>query len=81
MEVMRLFLAYWLIKKSLKCTINNDIPIKLPDYSYVSVNRSILCNCELKAEENSLLDWLAACSVDADQFKMYFTVKLALLIN
>ena len=31
----KIILADWLNKKSLECTSNNDIPIKIPDYSYV----------------------------------------------
>ena len=65
-----LTLANQLNKKSLKCTINNDIPITLPNYPYVVVNRSIPYNCELEEEEGFLLDSLAACSDNPDQFKM-----------
>ena len=56
-----IILAKWLNKKSLKYTVNNDRPIKLLGYSYALVNRTILCNCELEAEESFLCDLLAAC--------------------
>ena len=36
-----IILANWLINKSIKFTINNNISIKLPDYSNVLVNRTI----------------------------------------
>ena len=70
-------LASWLNKKSLECTSNNDKPIKIPDYLYVLVNRIILCNCELEAEESFLLDLLVACTDSPNQFKMYVAVNLA----
>ena len=41
------------------------------------MNRSVLCNCGIKAENNSLLESLAACH-DADtNLIMYFTVNTA----
>ena len=59
------------------CTINNDIPIKIPGHLYLLVNRSVLCNCGIEAENNFLLESLAACH-DADiNLVMYFTVKTA----
>ena len=42
----------WLNKTSLQCTSNNDIPIKIPDYTYALINRCFLCNCELEVEES-----------------------------
>ena len=74
-----IILFTWLNKKSLKCTINNDMAIKLPDYLYVLVNRVIVCNCELEAEERFLLDSFAACSYEPDSFKMYLTINLAFI--
>ena len=43
------------------------------------MNRSILCNCDVEAESNFLLESLAACEnleTKAD-LEMYFTVNLA----
>ena len=51
---VEIILANWLNRKSHEYTINNDIPIKIPDYPYTLVNRSIICNCELEAEESFL---------------------------
>ena len=45
------------------------------------MNRSILCNCDVEAESNFLLESLAACEnleTKAD-LEMYFTVNLALV--
>ena len=61
------------------CAHNNNIPINIPSHPYVLMNRSILCNCDLEAESNFLLESLAACEnpeTKAD-LVMYFTVNLA----
>ena len=48
-------------------------------HSYILVNRSVLCNCGIKAENNFLLESLAACH-DADtNIIMYFTVNTAFI--
>ena len=36
------------------CNVNNDIPVKIPSFPYVSGNRSVLCNCGIEAENNFL---------------------------
>ena len=43
------------------------------------MNRSILCNCNIEAESNFLLELLAACdhSETKTDLVMYFTVNLA----
>ena len=38
--------------KHIICNINNDIPIKIPSHLYVLVNRIVLCNCGIEAENN-----------------------------
>ena len=42
------------------CNENNDSPVKIPSHPYVLVNRSVLCNCEIEAENHFLLESLAA---------------------
>ena len=54
---------------------NNDIPIKLQDYLYVLFNRSIMCNSELGAEENFLLDSLVAYKGSLNGLQMWFRWK------
>ena len=44
---------------------------------YVQVNRSALCNCGIEAENNYLLESLAACHNSSAKLIMYFTVNLA----
>ena len=43
------------------------------------MNRSILCNCDIEAESNFLLELLAACDNSETKIDlvMYFTVNLA----
>ena len=56
-----IILANWPNDKHIICSINNDIPVKIPSYPYVLVNRSVLCNCGIEVEHNYLLESLAAC--------------------
>ena len=57
----KIILVNWPNDKHIICTINNDIPIEIPSHPCVLVNRSILCNCGIEAENNFLLESLAAC--------------------
>ena len=41
------------------------------------VNRSVLCNCGIEAENNCLLESLAACHDAVTNLVMYFTVNTA----
>ena len=54
------------------CNINNDISIKIPSHPYVLVNGSVLCNCGIEAENNFLLESLAACHHVKSKLVMYF---------
>ena len=75
----KIILANWPDDKHIICTINNDIPIKILSHPYVLVNRSVLCNCGIKAENNFLLESFATCH-DADtNLVMYFTVNTAFI--
>ena len=60
------------------CSYNNNIPISIPSHPYVLMNRSILCNCDIEAESNFLLESLAACdnSETKTDLVMYFTANL-----
>ena len=61
------------------CLHNNNIPISIPSHPYVLLNRHILCNCDVEAENNFLLESLAACenSETKTDLEMNFTVNLA----
>ena len=63
--------------KHIICNINNDIPVKIPSHPYVLVNRSILCNCGIEADNHHLLELLAACDKKHTKLTMYFTINLA----
>ena len=45
------------------------------------MNRSILCNCDVKAESNFLLELLVACkgSETKTDLEMHFTINLAFM--
>ena len=74
-------LANWPSYKKIMCSYNNNIPISIPSHPYVLMNRSILCNCDVEAESNLLLESLAACenSETKTDLEMYFTVNLAFI--
>ena len=72
-----IILANWPNDKHIICNINNDIPVKIPSYPYVLVNRSILCNCGIEADIHHLLESLAACDKKLTKLTMYFTINLA----
>ena len=59
------------------CNVNKDLPVTIPSYSYVLVNRSVLCNCGIEAENNFLLESLAACHDAESKLVMYFMVNTA----
>ena len=55
-----IILANW-PNKHIICTINNDISIEIQSHPCILVNRSMLCNCGIEAENNFLLESLATC--------------------
>ena len=73
----KIILANWPDDKCIICITNNDYPIAIPSHPYVLVNRSILCNCRIEAENNFLLESLAACHDTNTRLVMYFTVNNA----
>ena len=56
-----IILANWPDDKHIICTINNDIPIKIPTHPYILVNIGMLCSCGIKMENNFSLESLATC--------------------
>ena len=77
MEEMKVVLANWPNDKHIICNINNDIPVKIPSHLYVLVNRSILCNCGIEADNHHLLESIASCDKKTTKLIMYFTINLA----
>ena len=74
----QIILVDWPNYKRIICTHNNNIPVNIPSHPYVLLNRSILCNCDIEAECNFLLESLMACKENnKPDLEMYFTVNLA----
>ena len=67
-----IILAYWSDDKHIICNANNYIPVEIPSHPYVLVNRSVLCSCNIKAENNFLLESVAACHNADSKLVMYF---------
>ena len=72
-----IILANWPNDRYIICTINNDIPVKILSHPYVSVNRSVLCNCSIEVDNHYLLESLAACDNKNSKLTMYFTINTA----
>ena len=68
-----IILANWPTDKHIICSINNDTLIEIPSHPYILVNRSVLHNCRIEAENNYLLDSLAVCHDSNSKLIMYFT--------
>ena len=77
----QIILANWPCYRKIMCSHNNNIPVNIPGHPYVLMNQSILCNCNIEAESNFLLESLAACKgPDAKtDLEMHFTVNLAFM--
>ena len=72
-----IILAHLPNNKHIVCNVNYDIPVKIPSFHYVLINRSVLCNCGIEAENNFLLESLATCHGAESELLMYFTVNMA----
>ena len=53
------------------------MPIKIQSHVLALVNRSVLCNWGIEAENSFLLESLAACHDTDSNLVMYFTVNAA----
>ena len=70
-------LANWPNDKHIICNVNNHIQVKIPSHPYVLVNRSVLCNCGIEADNHYLLESIAACDNKDSNLVMYFTINMA----
>ena len=66
-----IILTNWPNDKHIICNINNNIPVRIPSHPYVLVNRSVLCNCGIEADNHYLLESLAACDNRNSKLTMY----------
>ena len=67
-----IILANWADDKHIICNVKNDICVKILSFPYVLFNRSLLCNCRIKAENNFLLESLAAWHDVGSKVVMFF---------
>ena len=77
----QIILANWPSYRKIMCSHHNNVPVNISGHPYVLMNRSILCNCDIEAESNFLLESLAACK-DPDaktDLEMHFSVNLAFM--
>ena len=74
-------LANWPSSKRIVCSTHNNIPIEIPSHPYVLLNRTVVCNCIIKAESNFLLESIAACDPERDDvdLEMYFLANTVFL--
>ena len=70
-------LANWPNDKHIISNVNNDVPVKIPSHLYVLVNRSVLCNCGIEADNHYLLESIATCDKRDSKLVMYFTITIA----
>ena len=74
----QIILANWPNYKRIICTYNNNIPVNIPCHPNILLDRNILCNCDIEAESNFLLESLAVCKeLEKPDPEMYFMVNLA----
>ena len=70
-----IILANWPKTKHVVCKENHEYPIKIPRHLYVLLKRSVLCNCDIHAEDQSLLESIAACPGKQSAMTIYCTVN------
>ena len=74
-----IILANWPKSKYVICKDNHEYPIKIPRHPYVLLKRSVLCNCDIHAEEHSLLESIATCPGKQSDMTIYYTVNTAFM--
>ena len=74
-----MILANWPNTKYVICNDNHNFPVKIPSHPYVLLKRSVLCNCAIEAENNFLLESIAACPGKPSALTMYYTVNTAFM--
>ena len=71
----KMILANW----PMICNDNHNFPVKIPSHPYVLLKRSVFCNCAIEAENNILLESIAACPGKPSALTMYYTVNTAFM--
>ena len=75
----KIILANWPKTKYVICKDNHEYPIKIPRHPYVLLKRSVLCNCDIHAEEHTLLESIATCPGKQSDMTIYYTVNTAFM--
>ena len=57
------------------CNDNHNYPIKIPSHPYVLLKRTVLCNCDIHAENHFVLESIAACPGKQSALTMYYRVN------
>ena len=66
-----IILANWPKSKYVICKDNHEYPIKIPRQLYILLKRPVLCNCDINAEEHSLLESIATCPGKQSDMTIY----------
>ena len=74
-----IILANWPKSKYMICKDNHEYPFKIPRHPYILLKRSVLCNCDIHAEEHSLLESIATCPGKQSDMTIYYTVNTAFM--
>ena len=74
-----IILSNWPNTKHVICNDNHNFPIKIPSNPYVLLKRTILCKRGIEAEDNFLLESIAAWPGKQSALTMYYTVNTAFM--
>ena len=74
-----IILANWPKSKYVICKDNHEYPIKIPRHLYILLKRSVLCNCDIHAEEHSLLESIPTCPGKQSDMTIYYTINTAFM--
>ena len=74
-----MILANWPNTKYVICNDNHNFQVKIPSHPYVLLKRSVLFSCAIEAENNFLLESIAACPGKPSPLTMYYTVNTAFM--
>ena len=73
-----IILANWPKTKYVICKDKHEYPIKIPRHPYVLLKRSVLCNCDIHAEEHPT-GIIATCPGKQSDMTIYYTVNTAFM--
>ena len=72
-------LVNWPNTEYVTCNDNHNYQIKIPSHPYVLLKRTVLCNCDIHAENHFLLESIAACPGIQSALTMYYTVNIVFM--